>query len=174
MIDPNTLKKPDDDDIESEEHLWEGGYSGKAMIGSWALAAVLSVALIGGGVFFGPPGWMIGGGAAVLLWLFFAGQLVVRKLSVHYELTTQRFIHKAGILSRRTDRIELIDVDDVTFVQGIIQRIVNVGSIKIVSSDRTHPELTLRGIDDVENVSNMIDDARRRERRRRGLHIETI
>ena len=79
-----------------------------------------------------------------------------------------------GILSRRTDRIELIDIDDVSYVQGIIQRVLGVGSIKISSSDRSHPELTMIGIDQVEKIADMIDDARRLERRRRGLHIEAI
>jgi len=100
--------------------------------------------------------------------------LAARKLGVHYELTSQRFIHKAGILSRRTDRIELIDIDDVSYVQGIVQRMLGIGSIKITSSDRSHPELSMLGIDGVERVADMIDDARRAERRRRGLHIEAI
>ncbi len=65
-------------------------------------------------------------------------------------------------------------MDDVTFVQGIIQRMLSVGTIRVSSSDRTHPELVLLGIDNVEKVADLIDDARRKERRRRGLHIEAI
>ena len=68
----------------------------------------------------------------------------------------------------------MIDIDDVTFEQGLVQRMVNVGTIKISSSDRTHPELTLRGIEGVQEVADTIDDVRRKERRRRGLHIEAI
>ena len=49
-----------------------------------------------------------------------------------------------------------------------------VGSIKISSSDRSHPELVLLGIEDVKNIADTIDDVRRKERRRRGLHIESI
>ena len=41
--------------------------------------------------------------------------LAYRKMGVYYELTTQRFIHKAGILKRTSDRLEVIDIDDVTF-----------------------------------------------------------
>ena len=70
--------------------------------------------------------------------------------------------------------IEVIDIDDVTYTQGVVQRIVGVGTIKISSTDRTHPELALLGIDDVERIADMIDDVRRQERRRRGLHIESI
>ena len=95
-------------------------------------------------------------------------------MSVHYQLTTQRFIHKSGILKRVTDRIEVIDIDDVTYEQGIVQRMLGVGKIRITSSDRSHPELVLSGINDVATIADLIDDTRRAERRRRGVHIETI
>ena len=170
------LNPPDD---EPEVLLWRGGYSGKAMYGSWILAAIASAVL--GVVFLGVIGtldlhqrMMIYGGLMAALWGILGFTLIYRKLSVRYELTSQRFVHKSGILIRRTDRIELLDVDDVTFVQGIVQRLFKVGKIHIESSDRTHPHLELIGIADVENVYNTIDDARRLERRRRGLHIENI
>jgi hypothetical protein len=80
--------------------------------------------------------------------------------------------------SRRRLRIRVpsfkIDIDDLTFEQGIVQRMFGVGKIRISSSDRTHPEIILVGIDNVKYVADLIDDARRKERRRRGVHIETI
>jgi uncharacterized membrane protein YdbT with pleckstrin-like domain len=91
---------------------------------------------------------------------------------MHYELTTQRFIHSRGILIRTVDRIDVIDIDDVSYVQGIIQRILGVGTIQLQSSDRSHRQLTLAGIDQVQRVSGMIDDVRRKERRRRSLHLD--
>lgn len=166
--------QPNGKDDEPETTLWSGGYSGKAMYGAWLLALLASIAVVVVTVMVPAIGWLIGGVAVVLIWAYLGCLLVVRKLGVHYELTTQRLIHRTGILTRRTDRIELIDVDDVTFVQGIIQRMLGVGSVKMSSSDRSHPELTLLGIDGVESVADMIDDARRKERRRRGLHIEAI
>ncbi len=77
-------------------------------------------------------------------------------------------------MKRVTDRIEVIDIDDVTYEQGIVQRMLGVGTIRMSSSDRSHPELVLSGIDGVERVADMIDDIRRKERRKRGLHIEAI
>jgi uncharacterized membrane protein YdbT with pleckstrin-like domain len=162
---------------EPEEDLWSGGFSGKAMYGSWMLAGIASIGLAAV-CFFGvlkqPTGTYVFAIAMLFIWGGLGLLLAYRKLSVHYQLTSQRFVHKDGILVRRTDRIELIDVDDVTFVQGLIQRLFNVGTIRISSSDRSHPELMLIGIADVERVCNLVDDARRKERRRRGLHIESI
>ena len=36
------------------------------------------------------------------------------------------------------------------------------------------PSLVLRGIDNVQQVASMIDNARRDERRKRGLYMETV
>ena len=161
---------------EPEQDLWSGSYSTKAMAGSWIGGIALTGLLIVGGIFLSgvPYVWIVIIAAILVLWIFLVLLLVYRQWSVHYELTSQRFIHQQGILKRVTDRVEVIDVDDVAFEQGIIQRFLGVGTIKISSSDRTHPELVLLGIDDVKNVADRIDRARRKERVRRGLHIEAI
>jgi uncharacterized membrane protein YdbT with pleckstrin-like domain len=158
-----------DSDQDVEQNLWTGGYSGKAMYGTWLLGGLVTIGLVAGMFAFLPVGFGI-----PVLWIFMGVAFAYKKLSVHYELTTQRFIHKTGILKRVTDRIEVIDIDDVTYEQGIVQRMLGVGTIRIASSDRTHPELVLSGIDGVQQVADTIDDIRRKERRKRGLHIESI
>jgi len=133
-----------------------------------------------------------------LIWLVGAVVYGLRRFGVHYELTSQRFIHQTGILTRDTDRIEVIDIDDVSFTQGPVQRVFGVGRITVTSSDRSHPLLHMIGrvfgvgritvtssdrshpllhmigIADVKSVAGLIDDVRRKERRRRSLHIEAI
>ncbi len=161
----------------AERSLWKGGYSAKAMYGTWLLSAVVTVAALVGLSMFGnqhPAVWPAGGAVLAAWWCIAIGTFIYRRMSVSYELTSQRFIHQRGILVRRTDRIEVIDIDDVSFTQGIVQRMLGVGSITLTSSDRTHPELRLTGIDQVNTISNMIDDVRRDERRRRSLHIEAV
>jgi membrane protein YdbS with pleckstrin-like domain len=143
------------------------------MVGSWLLAGVASIGLIVGCVLLA-PGTPVFIGILVFIWLALGVVLAYRKLSIHYEATSQRFIHQSGILTRTSDRIEMIDIDDVTFTQGIVERMLNVGTIKLSSSDRTHPVLNLVGIDEVKRVADLIDEARRKERRKRGLHIESI
>lgn len=160
-----------------ERSLWQGSYSTKAMYGTWVISAVVSVLAIVGvatlaqGVNFA---WPITGAVILFWWVFAIASYIYRRLSVHYELTTQRFVHQAGVLVRRTDRIEVIDIDDVSYTQGIIQRMLGVGTIRITSSDRSHPELTLQGIDRVPEIASLIDDTRREERRRRSLFVEAV
>ena len=167
-------QRDDRDDVEQD--LWEGDYSAKAMAGLWILAGIVTVAVVVVGFLFTftGTGWLISAGLIAAMWIVIFLVLLYKQFSVHYRLTNQRLIHEKGLLSRVTDRIETIDMDDITFRQGLIERMLNVGTITITSSDKTHPEIRLPGIDDVRNVSTLMDDARRKERRRRGLHIEAV
>ncbi len=161
---------------EPEQQVWRGSYATQAMYGHFLtgliVAIVLSVLFFKWRPFGQALAWSIIGLLVIQAALY--GWLLVRKLSVKYELTTQRLIHQKGLFSRTTDRIELIDIDDVTYRQGPVQRMLNVGTIRITSSDRTHPELDMPGIEGVREISDKIDDLRRAERRRRSLHIEAI
>ena len=162
-------------DSDQEKELWEGGFSPKAMFTWWVGAGVLTILLLVGMVMFGFTGVLpfVFLGLIALVWLWPACTLWYRRMALRYRLTTQRFIHEQGVLTRDIDRIEVIDIDDVSYRQTLIDRMVNVGTIRIESGDRSHPELVLRGIDDVERVYDLIDSARRDERVRRGIHIAT-
>jgi len=162
------------EDHDPEESLWSGGYSPKAMVGWWIGLTVVSAGLLIGAFMVPQLSLSVALGIIVILWLLVAANYARMRLGFHYELTSQRFIHKTGLLTRRTDRIEVIDIDDVSYEQGPVQRLFGVGSINITSSDRSDPELRLIGIDKVSEVSGLIDDVRRTERRRRSLHIESI
>jgi len=160
---------------EPEKELWQGGYSPKAMIGDSCLSGLVTIAALSLAIWVNKP-WMWWPFAVAIpaLWIFQAGKLAYRRISVRYFLTTQRFIHEEGLFRRVTDRIEIIDMDDIAFEQSLLERFEGVGTIRISSSDRSHPELHMLGIEKVKEVAGMIDDARRAERRRRGLHIESI
>jgi hypothetical protein len=158
----------------NEEELWSGTYSGKAMVGPAVGLALLTIAGLIAGSFFPPIGWGIAGIAAVILWAIFGLVLMYRKLSVRYRLTTFRFFHETGLLNRTRNRIEVIDINDVTLQQRLIERMFNVGTIRIQSSDVTHPNIYLPGIEDVHRVTDLIDNTRRSERQRRGVFMENI
>lgn len=160
---------------EPEEEIWQGGYSTRAMIGAWALSGLITIVLLLIWIkWVSSTYWIVMLVLMLLPWLYQLVVLKYRQWSVRYWLTDQRFVHQTGILRRVTNRIETIDMDDITFEQKFLERLVGVGTIRISSSDRTHPELVLRGIEKVKEVSEKIDDVRRSERRRRGLHIESI
>jgi len=158
----------------NEEELWSGTYSAKAMVGPAIGLALLTVIALAAASFAGPVGWAIAGIGAVVFWAILGLVILYRRMTVAYRLTTYRFFHETGLLSRTRNRIEVIDINDVTLQQGLIERMFNVGTIHIQSSDVTHPDLYLPGIEDVRHVTDLIDNTRRAERQRRGLFMENI
>jgi membrane protein YdbS with pleckstrin-like domain len=158
----------------AEEDLWTGTYSPKAMAGTAIGLAILTVvglvvAILAAGI--GPIVWAI---AAVLLWALLGLVVWYRRLTVRYRLTTFRFFHETGLLRRTRNRIEVIDINDVTLQQKLLERMFNVGTIHIQSSDVTDPDIYLPGIEDVQRVTDLIDNTRRAERQRRGVFMENI
>lgn len=159
-----------------EQELWRGDYSMKAMAGLGFVLILLSVVALAMGVIMGASanGWMVIAGALALSWLAYFGVSLYRKMSFHYELTNHRLIHREGFLFRSLDRIELIDISDVVLKQGPFQALLNVGNIHVVSSDVSHPKLVMQGIPNAKKVADLVDNARREERRKRGLHVHNI
>ena len=156
-----------------EETLWEGTYSPKAMLGLAVGCAVLSLVLfVLAFAYASGPFRMFLLLAIVASWVAAAGRLGVKRLGIRYKLTSHMFYHQRGMLTRITDRIELIEIHDVTYQQGLFERLAGVGKIKIESSDRTHPVFFVTGVENVEGIVQMIDKARRGEQVRRGRRID--
>jgi uncharacterized membrane protein YdbT with pleckstrin-like domain len=169
----NEKREGGSDDL-NEVDLWQGGYHPKAMFGGWLTCIAASIGIIVAAAMFEPLTWGIATVIIAILWTIAILRYAYFRLSVYYELTTQRLSHREGILKITTHRIEVIDIKDVVFTQGIVERIFGVGTIRVASSDLSHPSLTMFGIDDVRKVAGLIDDTRRKERKRRALHIESI
>lgn len=160
---------------EPEQQLWQGSFSPKAMYGGWALAAFVTiVAIVLAALTANPAIWIAAAALVPAIWVVLALLLLYRRLGVSYTLTNQRFLHQRGLLRRVSNRILLIDIDDVSFEQGLIERIVNVGTITLTSTDATDPKLPMHGIDNVQHVANLIDDARREERRKRAIYMANV
>lgn len=161
---------------DQEEVLWQGQFSKLAMIGAWLSGGAFTIVVVIIGIFasFTGVAWAIAAGVIFLVWIALVLRLFYLQLSLHYYLTNQRFIHEHGLLWREVDRIETIDIDDVGVVQGPVERMLKIGSIRLRSSDASTPEFMIQGIENVRQVASLIDDARRKERRRRGMYIESV
>jgi membrane protein YdbS with pleckstrin-like domain len=170
------LRPPGAPPDDHEQLLWEGRFSKLAMIGSWISAGAVTIALLIAAWIFNFDGiwWTVTLSVIAVMWVFLGLKLLYLQLSIKYSLTNQRFVHERGLLWRQTDRIETIDIDDVSVQQGPVERMLGIGTVRVVSSDQSTPQFSVVGIEDVKKVATMIDDARRQERRKRGLHIETV
>ncbi|MCC7476085.1 MAG: PH domain-containing protein [Pirellulales bacterium] len=154
-----------------EEPLWSGAYAPMAMVGHFVGASVLTLV----GVFLAamsgrPVGWYLVGGGAALLFAYLTLLVLYRRYSIHYRLTTQRLLRDEGIISKRSDHLLVVNIDDVTVRQNIFDRLFNLGTIELHTKDKTTPDLKMLGIENPRGVADMIDEVRRIERNRRGLY----
>lgn len=164
----------------SEQDLWTGRYSPKAMTGPFLGALLLAIACFVGASYVDPKAWIAVAIGVVVVFAYLLLLLIYRQMSVRYRLTNQRLLREVGILSRTDDRILVIDIDDITVKQSLIERMFNLGTILIVANDessreeeadRVKKDVVMLGIEDPRRVADLIDEARRAERSRRGVYM---
>lgn len=165
----------------AEETLWTGRYSLRDAVHlwlSWPLWVVLLLAL----------SWLRTSLPATLvpenIWLYLVwiailpglvplGRALVRRWSLRYRLTNHRLFTERGLLSRQHDELELIRVDDVSVRQGFFQRLVDVGTITLLSTDASSPQLTMEGIPHPLELKEKLR-AQVRARRARTTFLESL
>ena len=151
-----------------EETLWRGTPSPILLIGRIATLVLIVVGIPLLSMFFAAlmddpdkegslrtAGWVI---AAILG----AIQLVVvviswmRLRTTMYVVTNQRVILEQGIVSKSVNEIDLRYVDDSQFFQGLSDRILGIGNVTLLSSDKTSPTYVLRSVRDPRSVRELI------------------
>ncbi|HEX8911199.1 MAG TPA: PH domain-containing protein [Humisphaera sp.] len=146
--DPHPHKPADD----AEQVYYEGSplVRGELATGwPWVLAGlVLIVGPIAYRVLAAPsvhiPWWVFAGGVVVGLVLMFVPWL--KSKTVRYKITNYRIDIDRGLVARRIDTLELWHVNDIQLNQGVLERILGVGTITVFSHDDTNPKLPMRGL----------------------------
>lgn len=159
----------------AEQELWTGAYCPKAMIGTFVGAGLLTIVAMIAASFAPPIGWTVVIIGAVILFCYLGLLLLYRRLSKSYRLTSQRLLRDTGILSRTGDHLLVVNIDDVTVHQGIFDRMLNVGTIALITMDKStkiesEGRFTMSGIENPRRVADLIDEVRRNERNRRALY----
>ena len=75
-----------------------------------------------------------------------------------YSLSEDRLFISEGFLTIRDDEILLYRVRDLELSRSFGQRIFGVGTIKVCSSDKTHPELYIQNVKDPAAVKELIHE----------------
>lgn len=92
----------------------------------------------------------LGAAALVTVVVFVVGPLL-RWRTTSYELTNRRLRLRAGILTRRGRDFPLTRISDVSFAQGVLDRILGCGRL-VVESPGEHGQLVLTEIPRVQDV----------------------
>lgn len=95
------------------------------------------------------------GGFALLIIVTFTAVPLLRWRTTSYELTTRRLRLRAGIISRRGRDFPLMRISDVSFAQGLLDRLLGCGRL-IVESPGEHGQLVLTEIPRVQHVQAML------------------
>ena len=77
--------------------------------------------------------------------------------SLRYEVTSERIRINSGILSRKTNALELYRVKDYTMEAPFFYRLFHLGNIYLTTSDHSTPLLSLKAIP---HARKLIDDIR--------------
>ncbi len=102
--------------------------------------------------------------AALFFWL--------RSLGRHYRITTERIVVESGVLSKRTEQIDLYRITDYVVERPFGQRLLGTGNIVLQAMDRTTPTLDIVGIKtDVMALYERLRSATEAEKRRRGVRV---
>jgi len=86
-----------------------------------------------------------------------------------YELTTERLRQTHGVLSKRTDELELYRVKDIALEQPFFLRMFGLANVLLETSDKTTPRVTIHGIRDAQELANTIRQHVEVQRHKKGV-----
>ena len=130
--------------------IFEGTPSWKAWFWSYVFAGVLSLVLVG------------------LIWML---TLELRRKGMRYKLTGRTIDLESGVFSKRIETVQLWRVQDIDFQQSFMDRIFGVANIHITTTDRSTPEINLRGLPASREVFEGLKDAADLARQQRVLGV---
>jgi hypothetical protein len=141
-----------DADAHQEHDVWWGSYSGRAMLPSFLVCAVLTL-----GIVVGAWCWyrMFGNGDAMRytayglvgpVWLFQLLRWLYRVTCLNYRLTSRRMFRTRGFLYPPDEAVQLVDVNRVTVEQTPWERKLKIGSIRLMRDRKGVPPMELKGV----------------------------
>jgi hypothetical protein len=81
---------------------------------------------------------------------------LLRIRSTLYTITNQRVMIESGLLSKQLSEIDLRYIDDTNFYQSVMARLLGIGNVTLLSSDKSTPTYVLRNVKDPRGVRELI------------------
>jgi membrane protein YdbS with pleckstrin-like domain len=152
----------------SEETLWHGTPSAVVLLGKLVQIVLALIVIPLAAAFFAKnstdldtasgftkAGWAIT--AVVVLYLIVRALFVLSRIrSTIYTITNQRVMIERGLLSKSLSEIDLRYLDESQFHQGALDRMLAIGDVTLISSDKSLPVYTLHGIKDPRGIRELI------------------
>ena len=152
-----------------ETIVWRGNPSLWSNFGTYFFCLILAGAIIAAYVLLPrqpQSHWILVGLIVPVLWALI--RWVATKCE-RYEITSERIKITTGLLSRRTNELELYRVRDYSVVEPFWLRLFGCGSIVLVTADRTTPQMVLRAVPHAATLKDQIRTHTEKMRQRRGV-----
>jgi uncharacterized membrane protein YdbT with pleckstrin-like domain len=161
-----------------ERTVFRGHPSAVTIFGSLFISIVLLIALgVGLGLYWNnmPSGNLRYALLALLLVpiLILLVQVIKLRMLV-YEITSERIRITHGLLTRRTDELELYRVKDTSLIEPFFYRLFSAANIFVATSDATTPQLELRGIKNGKEVREQLRQGVEECRTRKGAQVREM
>jgi membrane protein YdbS with pleckstrin-like domain len=165
----------------NEEILWEGAPSLKALAVTMAATALFAIALpLVVYLAYDPLRDLVSsagrnaagivreheGSARTVIVLLVVAAVAVRVVrlawrmlalrSHRYGVSNQRIMVESGVFSKTLVEVDMRTIDDITFHQTFVERLLGIGQIAIVSSEPSTPSVKLVGVPDPRQIRELI------------------
>jgi len=121
---------------------------------------------------FGKYRLIAGLGLAALVLLILLLKMIKLKMTC-YEVTADRIEWSRGIFDRKVDNLDMFRVIDLKMRRTLFDCIVGVGTVSLVTTDKTDPEFTFEKIRNSRRLYDIIKKASLKADKQRGvIHLE--
>ncbi len=153
----------------AEDILWEGAPSQWTNCGVFSLCGLLIAGLVVASFAMPPAALLIPLIMAFVFWKW----LVLR--CEWYTLTSERIRRSQGVFSKTQAELELYRVKDMAVNRPFLLRLVGLGDLVLMTSDRTDPEFVVPAVPDPDALLNEVRkhvEIRRDQKRVREIDME--
>jgi len=171
---------------EGEVSVWTGHYSYKNFVLRTVFRVLVTIGWLALLAFSAPDSRQAGqgawklvlwlGGIVVLVyWITLGWQVLLARKGHRYELTNRRLFVDTGCFRRRRDQVELLRLRDVYVKQqGLLYRLLDIGTVVIETSEDRLPVHYVTGVNDPKSVMDLIWHHARKERDVRSVKVNEV
>jgi membrane protein YdbS with pleckstrin-like domain len=111
-------------------------------------------------------------GLATLVMLILLTKMA-RLKTTHYEVSTDRIEWSRGLLDRKVDNLDMFRVIDLKLRRSLLDCIIGIGTVTVITTDKTDPEFTFEKIRNPRRLYDAIKKASLdADRRSNAIHLE--
>ena len=140
-----------------EEVIYEGHPSWRSTI-AFYLKGLLIAVVVGVIVWFAASN-AAGGTVAVVIFAIVVLVGFIRRFFIVYTITNQRLRIPRGIIARRVQQTQIERVQNVNTNQGVIQRLLQVGTVDFDTAGSGDSDFSFIGVNNPEDVVVAVDKA---------------